>query len=213
MVSDKSNKSLRCILFQSSVMRWVTREMDDSSKGDECFVRALYPGRFQPFHLGHLEAVKYILGESSEIIIMVGSALQSHTLKNPFTAGERTVMIRLALNEAGIDPARYCIIPVTDLQIHGIWVSHVCSLVPKFSVVYSNEPLTKRLFMEAGFKVKSIPFFKRNMCSATEIRERMLRDESWETLLPKSVTRYIREIDGVGRLRDLMKTDKVQIDS
>ena len=143
---------------------------------------------------------------------MIGSALQSHTLQNPFTAGERTSMVRLALDEAGVDPAKYFILPVTDLQIHSIWVSHVCSLVPKFDVVYSNEPLTRRLFAEAGFTVKPIPFFKRNLCSATEIRERMLRDSSWEKLLPKSVARYIREIQGVERLRDLVKTDKVETD-
>lgn len=177
--------------------------------GKHIFVRALYPGRFQPFHLGHLEAVRMILESASEVIIMIGSALQSHTLKNPFTAGERATMVKLALDEAKIDPAKYHIIPVTDLEIHGIWVSHVCSLVPKFEVVYSNEPLTRRLFIEAGFNVEVIPFYKRQICSATEIRKRMLRDKSWKTLLPKSVANYIKEIQGVQRLRDLMKTDKV----
>ena len=172
--------------------------------------RALYPGRFQPFHLGHLEAVKHMLGEASEIILMIGSALQSHTLQNPFTAGERTSMIKLALDEAGIDPVRYLIIPVNDLQIHSIWVSHVCSLVPQFDVVYSNEPLTRRLFVEAGFNVKPIPFFKRKTCSATEIRKRMLRGSSWQTLLPKSMAGYIGKIQGVERLRDLAKTDRVE---
>ena len=143
---------------------------------------------------------------------MMGSALQSHTLKNPFTAGERIFMVRLALDEAGVDPSKYYIVPVTDLKIHGIWVSHVCSLAPKFNIVYSNESLTRRLFIEASFTVKAIPFFSRELCSATEIRERMLRDKSWKKLLPKSVARYIREIHGVERLRDLAKTDKVQID-
>ncbi|MBS7657142.1 nicotinamide-nucleotide adenylyltransferase [Candidatus Bathyarchaeota archaeon] len=175
------------------------------------FSRALYPGRFQPFHLGHLWAVQQILKDSEEIIIMVGSALQSHVLNNPFTAGERVTMIKLALNEAQVDPAKYYIIPVTDLDIHGIWVSHVCSLVPKFDVVYSNEPLTRRLFIEANFNVQSIPYFKRDECSSTEIRERMIRDKNWQSLLPKSVAEYIRQIQGVERLRDLMKTDKAPI--
>jgi nicotinamide-nucleotide adenylyltransferase len=187
----------------------VAEGMSSSSYAKREFIRALYPGRFQPFHLGHLEAVQHILENSSEIVIMVGSALESHTLHNPFTAGERTTMVRLALDEANVNPARFYIIPVTDLEIHGIWVSHVCSLVPKFDVVYSNEPLTRRLFIEAGFNVKEIPFFKRQQCSSTEIRERMLRDKSWEILLPKSVARYIKQIQGVERLRDLMKTDNV----
>jgi nicotinamide-nucleotide adenylyltransferase len=184
-------------------------EKEGKPEGKHVFNRALYPGRFQPFHLGHLEAVRMILGNASEVIVMIGSALQSHTLKNPFTAGERTTMVKLALDEAGINPARYNIVPVTDLEIHGIWVSHVCSLVPKFEVVYSNEPLTRRLFIEAGFDVEAIPFYRRQLCSSTEIRKRMLQDKSWQALLPKSVASYIKEIQGVQRLRDLIKTDEV----
>jgi nicotinamide-nucleotide adenylyltransferase len=187
----------------------VAERMSGSSYVNKKFARALYPGRFQPFHLGHLWAVQHILENSSEIVIMVGSALESHTLHNPFTAGERITMVRLALDEANISPTRFYIIPVADLEIHGIWVSHVCSLVPKFDIVFSNEPLTRRLFIEAGFNVKEIPFFKREECSSTEIREKMLRDKSWETLLPKSVAGYIKQIQGVERLRDLMKTDRV----
>jgi len=189
-----------------------TRNPEDSLADEKKYFRALYPGRFQPFHSGHLEAVKYILSEASEIIIMIGSALQSHTLKNPFTSGERMMMVRLALTEAGIDPARYYVVPVPDLEIHGIWVSHVCSLVPKFDVVYSNEPLTRRLFIEAGFTVKNIPFYRRAECSATEIRNKMLKGISWEALLPKSVASYIKEIKGVERLRDLAKTDRIKDD-
>ncbi|MEM2867290.1 MAG: nicotinate-nucleotide adenylyltransferase, partial [Candidatus Bathyarchaeia archaeon] len=101
------------------------------------------------------------------------------------------------------------IIPVADVYIHSLWVSHVCSQVPKFDVVYSNEPLTRRLFIESGFKVESIPFYKREICSATEIRRRMLLDLNWEELLPKSVAAYIKEINGVERLKDLAKTDKI----
>ena len=190
-----------------------TGNLEGSLNPKKKYFRALYPGRFQPFHSGHLEAVKHVLSNTSEIIVIIGSALQSHTLRNPFTAGERITMIRLALDEAGIDPSKYYIVPVPDLEIHGIWVSHVCSLVPKFDVVYSNEPLTRRLFIEAGFTVESIPFYKRSQCSATEIRDKMLKGRSWEALLPKSVAEYIREIRGVERLRDLAKTDKIQDDN
>jgi nicotinamide mononucleotide adenylyltransferase len=37
----------------------------------------------------------------------------------------------------------------------------------------------------------------------------MLKDESWKALVPKSVADFIMEIDGVNRLRDLNRTDKV----
>ncbi len=55
--------------------------------------RAVFVGRFQPYHKGHHEAVKYILGKYSELVIVVGSAQENYTWENPFTAGERVEMI------------------------------------------------------------------------------------------------------------------------
>jgi nicotinamide-nucleotide adenylyltransferase len=56
-------------------------------------VRGVFPGRFQPFHLGHLEIVKWALEKVDELIIVIGTAQESHTIVNPFTAGERMIMI------------------------------------------------------------------------------------------------------------------------
>ncbi|MEM2319881.1 MAG: nicotinamide-nucleotide adenylyltransferase, partial [Candidatus Bathyarchaeia archaeon] len=165
--------------------------------------RGLFVGRFQPFHLGHLNVVKEILKEVDELIIVVGSAQYSHRVDNPFTTGERLLMIRKALDEAGIDYRRVWILPVPDVHIHMVWVSTVEGYTPRFDVVYSNEPLTRRLFIEAGYEVKSIRYHKREVYSATEIRERMLKGENWEELVPKSVAEFIKEIGGVERLRDL----------
>jgi nicotinamide-nucleotide adenylyltransferase len=171
--------------------------------------RGLFVGRFQPFHKGHLGVVEDILKEVDELVIVIGSAQYSHRIDNPFTAGERIVMIRRALEEAGIDLSRIWIVPVPDVHIHMVWVSAVEGYTPRFDVVYSNEPLTRRLFIEAGYEVKRIRFHKRKVYSATEIRERMLKDGNWEELVPQSVAKFIKEIGGVERLKDLTKSDKV----
>jgi nicotinamide-nucleotide adenylyltransferase len=171
--------------------------------------RGLFVGRFQPFHLGHLAAIKDVLKEVDELVIVIGSAQYSHNLNNPFTAGERLIMVRKALEEAGIDYSRVWVVPVPDAHLHMMWVSAVEGYTPSFSVVYSNEPLTRRLFIEAKYRVKSIRFHERKLYSSTEIRERMLKEESWEKLVPKSVAAFIKEIDGVNRLRDLTKSDKM----
>ncbi|MGQ9538850.1 MAG: nicotinamide-nucleotide adenylyltransferase [Candidatus Bathycorpusculaceae bacterium] len=170
--------------------------------------RGLFVGRFQPFHMGHLNVVKEILKEVDELVIAVGSAQYSHRISNPFTTGERLVMIRKALEEAGIDLGRIWIVPVPDVHIHMVWVSAVEGYTPRFDVVYSNEPLTRRLFIEAGYEVKPIRLYKRKTYSATEIRERMLKGGNWEELVPKSVAKFIKEIGGVERLKDLTKNDK-----
>ena len=172
--------------------------------------RGLFVGRFQPFHLGHLEAIKDVLKEVDELVIVIGSAQYSHRINDPFTAGERLVMVREALKEAGVDYTRVWVVPVPDVHLHAMWVSAVEGYTPKFDIVYSNEPLTRRLFIEAEYQVKSIRFHKRKVYSSTEIRERLLNGESWEKLVPKSVAKFIKEIDGVNRLRDLTKSDKVE---
>jgi nicotinamide-nucleotide adenylyltransferase len=171
--------------------------------------RGLFVGRFQPFHLGHLGAIEDVMKEVDELVIVIGSAQYSHNLTDPFTAGERLVMVRRALEEAGIDCRQVWIVPVPDVDLHVMWVSALEGYTPKFDVVYSNEPLTRRLFMEARCKVKSIPFHKRKFYSSTEIRKRMINDESWEKLVPKCVAELIKEIDGVNRLRDLNKSDRL----
>lgn len=169
--------------------------------------RGLFVGRFQPFHNGHTEAIKRIAKEVDELIIVIGSPRHSHELENPFTIGERILMIRSALDEMGVDPRKYYVIPVPDVQMHATWVSTVTASTPSFEVVYSNEPLTRRLFKEAGFRVENIPFYHRKKYSATEIRNRILNNQSWEGLVPKSVAQLIKETDGVERLRDLARRD------
>jgi nicotinamide-nucleotide adenylyltransferase len=171
--------------------------------------RGLYVGRFQPFHLGHLSAIREVLKEVDELVIVIGSAQYSHNFNNPFTAGERLVMVRKALEEAKINGDRVWIVPVPDVHLHMMWVSSVEGYTPRFEIVYSNEPLTRRLFMESKYKVKPIRFYDRKTFSSTEIREKMVKDQSWEKLVPKSVATFIKEIDGINRLKDLTKTDKI----
>ncbi len=169
----------------------------------------LYVGRFQPFHLGHLESIRHILKKVDAVIIAIGSAQYSHTLENPFTAGERIAMSRLALEDAGISSSKYLLIPIPDVNIHKVWVAHLTSLTPPFQTVFSNEPLTVTLFREAGFKVEPIPFFNRETYSATEIRKRMLNNEDWPSLVPQSVALFIRQIKGEQRLQYLSGSDRI----
>jgi len=169
--------------------------------------RGIIIGRFQPPHRGHIEVSKQILREVDELIVGIGSAQESHTLENPFTAGERVLMITRALAEAKVDLSRVHLIPIPDVNNNAVWVSHVLSLSPPFEIVYSGNPLVRRLFKEAGFKTRTPPMFKRKEYWGTEIRDRMVKGERWEELVPKAVVGVMREIKAVARLKDLSKTD------
>ena len=166
---------------------------------------SLVIGRFQPLHMGHMEVIRKCADESEHLTIGIGSAQYSHTTENPFTAGERYLMIEETLKAEGI--TNYSIVPVEDLNRYSVWVSHVVSMCPPFACVYSNNPFTKRLFTEAGFEVKASPLYNRSMYSGTEVRRRMIADEDWQSLLPPSVVTVIDKIDGVGRLKSFNGKD------
>jgi nicotinamide-nucleotide adenylyltransferase len=150
-----------------------------------------------------MEVIKRILEEVDEIVIGIGSAQLSHEVKDPFTAGERVVMMTQALAEIDVDPSRYYIIPMQDINFNAIWASHVKMLTPPFSIVYSGNPLVKQLFAEEGYEVRQPPLYDRIHLSGTEVRRRILEDENWQELVPKATADLLKEIDGVNRLKNL----------
>ena len=166
-------------------------------------VRGILIGRMQPVHNGHVEVIKRILEEVDEIVIGIGSAQLSHEVKDPFTAGERVLMMTQALAEINVDPSRYYIIPMQDINFNAIWVSHVKMLTPPFSILYSGNPLVKQLFSEEGYEVRQPPLYDRLNLSGTEVRRRILKDENWQELVPNATIELLREIDGVNRLKNL----------
>lgn len=170
-------------------------------------MRALIIGRFQPFHLGHLSAVKEMLQACDEAVIAVGSAQYSHTRENPFTASERYEMILRSSRDEGIS-GRIHIVPVTDINQNALWVSHVRAISPSFSAVYTNNPLTMRLFREAGYEVRQTALYSRDKYSASLIREQMLSGGDWRQSVPRAVAAFIDEIQGVQRMKEIFSSER-----
>ena len=169
--------------------------------------RGVLVGRFQPFHFGHLSVIKYALERVDEVILVIGSPQLSHTMDNPFTAGERLFMVKKTLHEAQIDSKQYYVVHAPDVHNNAIWFSFLVSMCPPFHILYSNNPIVKRLFREAGFQVEETPLFNREKFSATEIRRRMQSNEDWHSLVPKAVITCIQEIEGLERLNDVAQID------
>ncbi|OUS24002.1 ADP-ribose pyrophosphatase [Gammaproteobacteria bacterium 45_16_T64] len=73
----------------------------------------VFIGRFQPFHMGHLEVIQAGLQQAEQMIILCGSAHQPRSARNPWTVSERETMIRGAISEA--DNNRIHIAPLMDI--------------------------------------------------------------------------------------------------
>ena len=170
-------------------------------------MRALIIGRFQPFHKGHLELVKYILKECDEFVIAIASAQFNYIEKDPFTAGERIWMIHEALKEGKVDLAKCYIAAVINDENNARWISHLKSFLPPFDVVYTGNAYVSMLMKDSGIKVRDVKFYDREKYNASRIRQLMLKGGNWQELVPRSIAQIIKKIDGIKRMKVISKSE------
>ncbi|NIP62016.1 MAG: nicotinamide-nucleotide adenylyltransferase [Nitrosopumilaceae archaeon] len=170
-------------------------------------MRALMMGRFQPFHLGHLSLVKQLLEENDEIIIALTSSQFNYLEKDPFTAGERIEMIHNSLRDENIDLSKSFIVAIENQFNIATWASYLQSALPKFDRVYSGNEYVKMLLADFGIDVVVPSFLEREKYNATRIREMMVKDEDWQSHVPKAVSEIIQRINGIRRIKIISQTD------
>lgn len=168
-------------------------------------MKALFIGRFQPFHKGHLKIIVDASKVYQEVIIGIGSSQYGNISDNPFTANERKKMIINSLNKIGLKNFKIILIP--DIHNPPKWVDHVLSIVPSFDIVISNNLFTKQLFVEKGFKVKETPLYNKDKYSGKVIRERIIKGKSWDNLVPQEVYDNIIKINGEKRLKNITNSN------
>jgi len=64
---------------------------------------AVYIGRFQPFHKAHQNLISETLETYDRLIVLIGSANRSRSLKNPFVYEERARMVAQGINNINKD--------------------------------------------------------------------------------------------------------------
>ena len=163
-------------------------------------MKALFIGRFQPFHNGHLEVIKFIINKCNFLVIGIGSSQYKNTKENPFSLEERKDMINNTLKEHNIKD--YKLIEIPDIHNPPRWVEHVLNIYSDFDVVYTNNNFTKKLFEEKGFKVQATSIFNKKEYSGKIIREKIKKDLDWEKSVPDQVSDIINKIEGKKRLKN-----------
>lgn len=86
-------------------------------------------GRFQPFHDGHAALLREALALGRRVVVVIGSAHQARSPRNPFSCAEREAMIRLAL--ADEQAARVTFVPMRDYYDDARWVATVKAAVAR----------------------------------------------------------------------------------
>ena len=162
--------------------------------------KGLILGRFQPFHLGHLNVVQEVMKEGLLPVIGIGSSEEGNTLNNPFTSQERIAMIKLILDELGTE---YEICEIPDINDNDKYVSHLETFIPEFDYIYSGNALVQRLFREAGHNVVIPEFVNREDWEGSSIRQAMMEGDEWEKAVPHQIVNIIHDLNGIEKLQNL----------
>ncbi|MBI3588020.1 nicotinamide-nucleotide adenylyltransferase [Candidatus Micrarchaeota archaeon] len=172
--------------------------------------RGVYWGRFNPPHNGHIKVIEHLLANGcDELVIAIGSALSSHTPRNPFTGGERLLMLKAMLGEAGLlDKA--VIVQVPDaVGSYEQTANNLMLVCPPFDAIFTNRGIIADVFSRWGIATKSFPFFERDDYNSTRIRSEMLDGGKWEKLVPPSVANWLISNGGIERIK-LVEKDRYE---
>ena len=158
-------------------------------------------GRFQPFHLGHLDAVLFGLSRIENLFICIGSSNKSNERRNPFSAEERREMIISSIEPSMAD--RLKIFDIPDVGDHEKWTFEIDRIVPKYDIIFTNDEFTKTLFEKREMNVIPVELKDREKFSGTNIRELIADDKNWQDLVPQGTRKVLDNLNAKERLKNL----------
>ena len=178
-------------------------------------------GRFQPFHKDHLvyalEAFSrcdfLFIGitnpDAQEMIFQASDPKRSLNISNPFTFWQRALLIQASLDEAGVPPDKFCIVPFP--LNHAELLKYYVPLDARFYMtIYDDWGRHKHdLLSSLGLDVKVL--WERDLThkgiTGTSIRQRIATGEPWETLVPKAVADAMKEMALDAKIRAIMRPE------
>lgn len=116
----------------------------------------IFPGRFQPFHTGHLMVVQGMANACGNVSIVICCDPDGSSGEGLFTTEEVREMISAALLEAEIMDAN--IIVLKDCPDDDEWVDRILDAAgnPSDAKVWTGKPEVKALFEAQGIPVQNI---------------------------------------------------------
>lgn len=155
---------------------------------------ALFIGRFQPFHNGHLYSLKKCFELADQVIVGIGSSQESGTENNPWDLETRKEMVESVLE--GL-PAQVVALP--DLFDDQKWGDQTLSLIHTKGLETSevvgvgNNGWTNRILRSIAIDVYETGLYQRDELEGIKIRALIKKgDERWKERVPLSIVKYVR---------------------
>jgi len=163
---------------------------------------ALFVGRFQPFHNGHLYSLEKCLELADKVIIAVGSSQESGTENNPWSYETRKRMIEGVLREPTLRGQSSQVVAIPDVFNDQKWGDLILGILSKLGykpdevVGVGNNDWTNRILKVIGVAVHESGLYKRDELEGIKIRSLLEQgDETWRDRVPDEVVKYIMEYE------------------
>ena len=158
----------------------------------------VFIGRFQPFHIAHQEVINIALTLSQNVILVLGSAQNERSLKNPFSAGEREQMIRGAYPQAQQQYLHF--VSIIDFYDDVKWTKAVTDGVNALVSNDSKVGLIGHFKDESSYYLRLFPTWRlvelenlKNALSATPLREQYYQGEIDRDKFPVNVQEFLAD--------------------
>lgn len=158
-------------------------------------------GRFQPFHKNHLSLIKNIVKKmkgDDELVIVIGSANESRTERNPFTWQERKEMISRVLKKE-LKDINYRIEHINDYDNYMGWVNQLKKIVKRNKATICGNEDVDFYARLTGYTPMLIPL--NSNIHATQIRED-LKKGIYSKYLPKEIIKWLKEHKAIEILKE-----------
>ncbi|MDE1823177.1 MAG: nicotinamide-nucleotide adenylyltransferase [Candidatus Micrarchaeota archaeon] len=155
------------------------------------FEIGLFIGRFQPFHKGHMYAIRFCLERCRNLVIGIGSSQESGTQINPISSKDRIRILRSGLSGAGIDTGRIRFLEIPDFDDNEKWRNYIIHKEPGIGIVFSRNRLVGRIFKGHDIEVMLPPWHERRRLIATRIRGMIKKGWHWQALVPRGAVELI----------------------
>ena len=163
-------------------------------------------GRFQPFHLGHLEYLQGAAARCDELWVGItnpdparikpepSDPLRHLPESNPYSYAERLLMVKAAAADAEID-VHVIPFPVNEPEL---WHAYVPDGVTQFIRHFSEWGGTKiERFRAAGYDVVVLDEGAEKEISGVDVRAALRGYGDWRALVPPGVARVLDGLDRV----------------
>ncbi len=160
-------------------------------------ITAVYWGRFNPPHKGHLNLIRKIRKEVDMLIVAIGSAELKNTSRNPFDGREKKKMMTAYLKELKIG-SNVKVIAVPDGKSMRSAVRNLFEACGKFDVLYTDKETIIKIVKN---KVKIRRIYRTGNISSTKIRDAIATDQKWEHLTGRSVAKLVKKFNGIQRIK------------